>query len=162
MNTYCCRAWGFLFHFQLDKLIKHSWVQELKITCCHLQEWVLSMSFSLRGKVRDIKKKKQTNLPQTPPWNRLKDSTRNVLFFIVVKSAPEHLKQFKSTVRKSDTVPRLCFHFSPQSKSNWATVLPVLAALNITSGPIALTKTQCYVGLLLLFLQNQTKARRVY
>lgn len=44
MNAYCCKAWGFLFCFQLDKIIRCVCIQELKITCCHLQDWVLSMS----------------------------------------------------------------------------------------------------------------------
>lgn len=89
------------------------------------------VSFSLRGKVRDVKKKypnkkkikptktnKQTNKhtntmlkpqtnkkhykPQNHPWNRLKDSSRNILVSIVVKSAFKHLKKIENTIRKSE------------------------------------------------------------
>jgi len=59
------------------------------------------------------------------------------------------------------TVSRLCFHSSTQLKSDWAIVLRVPAAAITTRDPIAVTKTQCGADLLMLFLQNQTKPRRV-
>lgn len=55
--------------------------------------------------------KPQTNKnhykPQNHPWHRLTDWIRNILFFIVFKSAFKYLKKIKNTVRKSDTVLRL-------------------------------------------------------
>lgn len=177
MNTCSCRAWGFLFHFQLPKLIKDRRVQELKITC-HLQDWVLSMSLFPSGEKQEMLKKskqkekknhtnKQTNKhhykPQNPPWNRLKDSSRNILVFTVVKSAFKHFKKIEKTVRKSDTVLRLpSFASTSVLSQKVSSSTPCACCCHTSQHPVGLPKIQCYVGFLLLFLQHQTKPRRIY
>lgn len=111
--------------------------------------------------------KPQTNKnhhkPQNHAWNRLKESSRNILSFTVVKSVFKHLKKIKSTIKKSDLALRIPDFASTSVLSQKVSTCTLCACCSyISSQPTALPKTQCCIGLLILFLQHKTKSRRVY
>lgn len=69
--------------------------------------------------------------PQNHPWNRLKDSSRNILVSIVVKSAFKHLKKIENTIRKSEqSSGSPALHPLQCLVKKWALVLCVPAAVS--------------------------------